>query len=65
MSVGQKLTILKICLRIVTLMILCNLETAPEVTMQLRGLIQLSRAQIEAWDIICLGSMSFGSFDLP
>ena len=35
-----KLTILKICLTIVTLMILGNLKAAPEVTMQLRGLIK-------------------------
>ena len=40
MSVGQKLTILKICLTIVTLMILGNLEAAPEEAMQLRGLIK-------------------------
>ena len=40
MSVGHKLKILKICLTIVTLMILDNLEAAPEETMQLRGLIK-------------------------
>jgi hypothetical protein len=38
MSVGQKLTILKIHLTIVT--ILGNLEAAPEEAMQLRGLIK-------------------------
>ena len=40
MSVGRKLTILKICLTIVTLMILGNLEAAPEETMHLRRLIK-------------------------
>ena len=40
MSVGQKLTILKIHLTIDTLMILGNLEAAPEKTMQLRELIK-------------------------
>ena len=45
MSVGQKLTILKIPLTIVTLMILSNLEAAPEDTMQFRGLISLIRVK--------------------
>ena len=40
MSVEQKLTILKICLTIVTVMILGNLEAAPEEALQLRGLIK-------------------------
>ena len=40
MSIKQKLTILEICLTIVTRMILGNLEAAPEETMQLRGLIK-------------------------
>ena len=40
MSVGQKLTILKIRLTIVTVMILGNLEAAPEEAIQLRGLIK-------------------------
>ena len=40
MSVGQKLTILKIRLTIVKVMILGNLEAAPEKAMQLRGLIK-------------------------
>ena len=40
MSVGQKLTILKICLTIVTVMILGSLEAAPEEALQLRGLIK-------------------------
>ena len=40
MSVGQKLTMLKICLTIATVMILCSLEVAPEDTIQLRGLIK-------------------------
>jgi hypothetical protein len=35
MSVGQKLTLLKIHLTIVTIMILGNLEAAPEETVQL------------------------------
>ena len=40
MSVGQKLTILKIRLKIVKVMILSNLEAALEEAMQLRGLIK-------------------------
>ena len=40
MSVGLKLKILKICLTIVTLMILGNLEAGPEDTMHLRRLIK-------------------------
>jgi hypothetical protein len=40
MYVGQKLTILKIRLTIVTLMILGVLEAAPEETMHLRRLIK-------------------------
>ena len=40
MSIGQKLMILKICLTIVTLVILGNLEAALKETMQLRGLIK-------------------------
>ena len=37
---GKKLMILKIHLTIVTLVILGNLDAAPEKTMQLRGLIK-------------------------
>ena len=40
MSVGQEMTILKICLKVVTLMILGSLEAAPEETMHLRRLIK-------------------------
>jgi hypothetical protein len=40
MSVGQKLTNLKIRLTIVILMILGNLQAAPEETMHLRRLIK-------------------------
>ena len=40
MSVGKKLTILKICLKIVKVMILGNLEAASEEAIQLRGLIK-------------------------
>ena len=40
MSLGQKLTILKICLKVVILMILSSLEAAPEDSMHLRRLIK-------------------------
>ena len=42
MSEGQKLTISKIHLTLVTPMILGNLEAAPEKTMHLRVLIKVS-----------------------
>ena len=40
MSERQKLAILKICLAIATVMILGNLEAAPEEARQLRGLVK-------------------------
>ena len=55
MSVGQKLTILKIRLKIVKVMILGNLEAALEEAMQLRGLIKGSN-----WS---LGHYLFGRYE--
>ena len=54
MSVGQKLTMLKIRSTRVTFLSLSNLEAAPEEAMQLRRLIKSSNE--------CLGPMSFGIF---
>ena len=46
MSPGQKLKILKICLKVVILMILGSLEAAPEDSMHLRRLIKGSNGRL-------------------
>ena len=46
MSVGQKLTMLKIRSTSVTFLSLCNLEFAPEETMQLMRLIKSSNKSL-------------------
>ena len=55
MSVGQILTMLKICSTSVTFLSLCNLESAPEEAMQLRRLIKCSNKS--------LGPYLFGKFE--
>ena len=60
MSVGQKLTMLKICSTRVTFLSLSNLEAAPEEAMQLRRLIKSSNEslgpylfwKIEFWNFL-------------
>ena len=56
MSVGQKLTMLKICSTRVTFLSLRNLEAAPEEVMQLRRLIKSSNKS--------LGPYLFGKFEV-
>ena len=59
MSVGQKLLMLKIRSKSVTFLSLCDLEAAPEETMQLRRLIKSSNenlgpylfGKIEFWNL--------------
>ena len=49
MSVGQKLTMLKIRSTSVTFLSLRDLEAAPEEAMQLRRLIKSSNESLEPW----------------
>ena len=62
MSVCQKLAMLKIRSTSVSFLSLPNLEAASEEAMQLRRLIKSSK---KAYDIICLGNLSFGIFRTP
>ena len=59
MSVGQKLTMLKICSTRVTFLSLSDLEAAPEEAMQLRRLIKSSN---ESLGLYLFGKMKVWNF---
>ena len=59
MSVGQKLSMLKICSKSVTFLSLCNLEATPEEAMQLRRLIKSSNESLEPY---LFGKIEFWNF---
>ena len=59
MSVGQKLTMLKICSTSVTFLSFRNLEAAPEETMQLK---RLSKGSNESLGPYLFGKIEFWHF---
>ena len=59
MSLGQKLTMLKICSTRVTFLSLGHLEAAPEEAMQLRKLIKTSNESLGPY---LLGKIEFWNF---
>ena len=62
MSAGQKLGMLNISSMSVTFLSLCNLEAAPEETMQLRRLIKSSNESLGPY---LLGKVKFWNFQGP